>query len=112
MDLSEPNYYLFGIELTRSRDINKKFKPSRFPLSKNVGNNLWRKEVKEKLGIDSDMYSLKSRNANELRKKGVDLAVIRDQFRHSDETITKIYATEHKKIRVKEVKDIIDKTME
>lgn len=108
MDISNPENYLFGIETIRSRDIKKKFKPAPFPLSKNVGNNFWRKEVKEKFGIDSDMYSLKSRNANIMRKSGVDLSVIRDQFRHSDETITKIYATEHQKIRMKEVKDIIN----
>lgn len=111
MDISNPENYLFGIELVRSRDINKKFKPAPFPLSKNVGNNLWRKEVKEKFGIDSDMYALKSRNANALRKKGIDLAIIRDQFRHSNETMTKIYATEHQKIRMQEVKDVINQNM-
>lgn len=110
MDISNPDNYLFGIELVRSRDINKKFKPSPFPLSKNVGNNLWRKEVKDKFGIDSDMYALKSRKANTLRKKGIDLAIIRDQFRHSNETITKIYATEHQKIRMEEVKKAINET--
>lgn len=110
MDISNPEYYLFGIELVRSRDIHKKFKPSPFPLSKNVGNNLWRKEVKDKFGIDSDMYSLKSRNANTLRKNGVDLSIIRDQFRHSNETITRIYATEHQKIRMEEVKKVINET--
>lgn len=109
MDLSDPENYLFGMGLPRSRDINKKFVPSRNILSKNVANNFWRKEVKIKFGIDSNMYYLKSSSANKMRREGIDLETVRDQFRHSTTTITKIYATEDYRIRMNEVKKTINK---
>lgn len=88
--------------------MDKKFLPAKNILSKNVANNLWRKVVKEKLGIDSNMYFLKSRSANKLRQEGVELSVIKDQFRHSKETMTRIYATDDYLVRMKEVRAVLN----
>lgn len=94
LDLSNPNYYLFGILKTRSRDRKKTFLPSPFRLSVNTANKLWKEEVKQKLGIPSDMYWLKSKSSNDKMRNGMSLEAVRIANRHSDKEITKIYATE------------------
>ncbi len=98
LDLSNPEYYLFGIEKTRSRDRDKIFKPSPFQISKNAGNNLWRKEVKIGLGIDSDMYSLKKKNNNDKLERGWSIEEVKEVNRHSTIEMTKIYATRYSEI--------------
>lgn len=98
LDLSNPDYYLFGIEKIRSRDRDKIFKPSPFQISKNAGNNLWRKEVKIGLGIDSDMYSLKKKNNNDKLERGWSIEEVKEVNRHSKIEMTKIYATRYSEI--------------
>ncbi|HAO26724.1 MAG TPA: hypothetical protein DCQ68_01680 [Chryseobacterium indologenes] len=98
LNLSNPEYYLFGIEKTRSRDRDKIFKPSPFQISKNAGNNLWRKEVKIGLGIDSDMYSLKKKNNNDKLERGWSIEEVKEVNRHSTIEMTKIYATRYSEI--------------
>ncbi|QIY92256.1 site-specific integrase [Chryseobacterium gallinarum] len=98
LDLSNPEYYLFGIEKIRSRDRDKIFKPSPFQISKNAGNNLWRKEVKIGLGIDSDMYSLKKKNNNDKLERGWSIEEVKEVNRHSSIEMTKIYATRYSEI--------------
>lgn len=98
LDLSNPDYYLFGIEKIRSRDRGKIFRPSPFQISKNAGNNLWRKEVKIGLGIDSDMYSLKKKNNNDKLERGWSIEEVKEVNRHSKIEMTKIYATRYSEI--------------
>nr|WP_315026119.1 site-specific integrase [uncultured Chryseobacterium sp.] len=98
LDLSNPENFLFGIELQRSRDRNKIFKPSPFPISKNAGNNLWRKEVKIGMNIDSDMYSLKKKNNNDKLSRGWSIEEVKEVNRHSKIEMTKIYATRYSEI--------------
>lgn len=96
------DYYLFGS--TRKRLVTPtQFIPSETSMSEDVANRLWKEEVKEAFGIDTNLYFLKSKNANDMREDGVDLSVIKDLFGHSKEEITKIYATKDYEIRMMEV---------
>lgn len=99
MDLSNPDYFLIG----------KGFQTHPVSLGRNSAANLWKNEVKDFLKIDSELYWLKSRYANILREKGVPLDIIKDLYGHSDEDITKVYATEDYQIRMREVMDFINK---
>ena len=47
MDLSNPDYYLFGISTPHSTSRNKTFIPSPYPLALNTANKLWKSEVKK-----------------------------------------------------------------
>lgn len=83
-NLSNPDYFLFG----------KNFTPSPIQQAVNRANKLWKQEVKDKLGIQSDMYWLKSKSSNDKMRNGMSLEAVRIANRHSDKEITKIYATE------------------
>lgn len=98
MDLSQPDNFLFGIELQRSRDRNKIFKPSPYMVAINAANKLWKKEVKIGLGIDSDMYSLKKKNNNDKLSRGWSIEEVKEVNRHSTIEMTKIYATRYSEI--------------
>ena len=95
LNLSNPDYYLFGIATPHSTDREKTFVPAPYPLALNTANKLWKQEVKDKLGIDSDMYWLKSKSNNDKMRNGMSLDAVRISNRHSNAEITKIYATEH-----------------
>ena len=95
LNLSNPDYYLFGIATPHSTDREKTFVPAPYPLALNTANKLWKQEVKDKLGIDSDMYWLKSKSNNDKMRNGMSLDAVRISNRHSNTEITKIYATEH-----------------
>lgn len=84
LDLTNPDWFLFG----------KDFIPSVKQQAVNRANKLWKTEVKEKLGIASDMYWLKSKSSNDKMRNGMSLDAVRIANRHSDKEITKIYATE------------------
>ncbi|ASW75815.1 hypothetical protein IQ37_17445 [Chryseobacterium piperi] len=98
MDLSNPEDYLFGIEKYRSRDRKKIFKPSPMKISINSCNKLWKKEVKEHLNIDADMYSLKKKNNNDKLSRGWSIEEVKEANRHSTIEMTKIYATKYSEI--------------
>ncbi|MEE6129188.1 hypothetical protein V2E39_17445, partial [Chryseobacterium arthrosphaerae] len=66
--------------------------------SKNAGNNLWRKEVKIGMNIDSDMYSLKKKNNNDKLERGWSIEEVKEVNRHSTIDMTKIYATRYSEI--------------
>lgn len=97
------DFYVFGIAYKNARDVKNKFIPSATMMGINSANNFWREQVKETLNINSDLYWLKSKNANDLRKSGIDISIIKDLYGHSHESITRIYATEDYNIRMKEV---------
>ena len=95
LDLSNPNYYLFGIESHYCRRKNKLFKPSPYQMSINVAGNLWRDNVKGILRIDKKMYGLKHKGANDKEDNGMNIETVKQIFGHSSEKITQIYATKH-----------------
>lgn len=98
LNLSDPEHYLFGIEKYRSRDRKKIFKPSPLKISINSCNKLWKKEVKEHLNIDADMYSLKKKNNNDKLSRGWSIEEVKEANRHSTIQMTKIYATRYSEI--------------
>lgn len=83
-DFSHADWFVFG----------KKYEPSPNQLEYKAPTILWRNEVKRKLGIESDMYWLKSKSSNDKMRNGMSLEAVRIANRHSDKEITKIYATE------------------
>ncbi len=105
LDLSNPEWYLFGIQKVRSRSRKGIFTPSPNKVSINAANNLWRKEVKQNLNIPCDMYSLKYKSSNDKRKNGIPLEIVKEINRQSTTDITKIYATENAIITQKEFID-------
>lgn len=99
-----PNdHFVFGSSRKKIKDGLSKFIPSELSLSHNAANSFWKQEVKDIIGIDSDLYYLKTKNANDMRESGIPLSVIKDLYGHSKEEITKIYATQDYQIRMMEV---------
>ena len=92
MDLSNPDYYVFG----RTRKYNcfshDDFKPSPNILAINTANNIWKLEVIKKLGIKKYMYSNKHKKANDSIEDGVSLEAVQKLFGHSTPITTEIYA--------------------
>lgn len=83
-DFSNEDWFVFG----------KEYEPSTKQLPYKDPTIFWREEVKQKLGIQSDMYWLKSKSSNDKMRNGMSLEAVRIANRHSDKEITKIYATE------------------
>lgn len=94
-DLSNEGFYIFG----------KNFSPSLTMQPVNNANKLWKKEVKDGLGIQSDMYYLKSKSSNDKLRNGMPKEAVKIINRHSTEEITEIYATEHEIITMEQNMD-------
>ncbi|MCT4228729.1 hypothetical protein HZP39_04345 [Elizabethkingia anophelis] len=84
-NLNNPEWYIFG----------KDFSPNEIKQSVNRANKLWKSEVKDKLGIHSDMYYLKSKSSNDKLRNGMTKEAVKIINRHSSDEITEIYATQH-----------------
>ncbi|WP_313216518.1 site-specific integrase [Soonwooa sp.] len=95
LDMSNPDFYIFGIESPYCRRKEKLFLPSAHQISKNVAGNIWRDNVHSILNIYKKMYWFKHKGANDKEDIGMDLDVVKEIFRHSSENVTKIYATKH-----------------
>ena len=95
LDLSNPDYYLFGIQSPYCRRKDKLFKTSPYQMSINIAGNLWREHVKGILGINKKMYGLKHKGANDKEDNGMNIETVKQIFGHSSEKITQIYATKH-----------------
>lgn len=91
-DLSNPEWYIFG----------KNFEPSEKIQPINNANKLWKNEVKDKLGIDSNLYYLKSKSSNDKLRNGMPKEAVKIINRHSSDEITEIYATEHEFITMEQ----------
>lgn len=87
------DYYLFG----------KDFKPCAIGIERKQATTLWREEIKEKLGINMTLYSIKKHSANSLILAGVSINAIKDLFGHTSEVTTQIYITNLKEINRKEI---------
>ena len=95
LDLSNEDYYLFGIESPYCRRKDKLFVSSPFILSINVAGNLWRDNVHKVLKIYKKMYWFKHKGANDKEDNGMEIKTVKEVFGHSSEKITQIYATKH-----------------
>ncbi|WP_407501427.1 tyrosine-type recombinase/integrase [Elizabethkingia anophelis] len=104
-NLSNPDYYLFGNLVNRSWSLSNQYLPSPYIMATSCATRLWKKEVKDKLKIDSDLYYLKSKGANDKLRNKMNIEDVKDIMRHSSKEITKIYATEELRIRMEQNKD-------
>lgn len=98
MDLSNPDWYLFGNRVYRSWNRDNHYRPAPFPMSTSSSTRYWKTEVKDKLGIHSDLYWLKSKGGNDKLRNGMPFDVVSKLMRHSSHDITEIYTTESNKI--------------
>lgn len=102
----DPEYYIFS-------GRNNMFLPGKFKMHSNSTTEWWKKIVKKGLKIDVNQYSLKKLSADDLvrlqRREGADklLSLAQEHLRHSDESITEVYTSEHKSI----TKELIKRKM-
>jgi len=100
------DYFLFGShDLKYKKKFNKDndFTPAPFQLRSWIASNLWRQEVKIKLGIDMNLYATKKHGANEKILAGMSKSSLKELLGHSDEATTDIYITNLKEIARKEI---------
>ncbi|WP_288444901.1 site-specific integrase [uncultured Chryseobacterium sp.] len=94
-DLSNPEYYLFGVAAPHSKSIDKKFITAPYPISKSSMQRMWTQNAHDILKINKKMYWFKHKGANDKEENGMNLKTIKEVFGHSSEKITEIYATKH-----------------
>lgn len=92
LDLSNPDFYVFGREKRRAWFSPNDFKPSPNMLGQNTAGHVWKNEVIIKLGIKKYMYSNKHKKANDSLEDGVSLEAVQKLFGHSTPITTEIYA--------------------
>lgn len=92
LDLSNPDYYVFGRAKRWAWFTPEDFKPSPNKLGQNTAGHVWKTEVIGKLGIKKYMYSNKHKKANDSLEDGVSLEAIQKLFGHSTPITTEIYA--------------------
>ena len=71
--------------------FSRSFADTSFPLIRNRVSELWKKLVKDELGIDKDMYSLRHKSSVDMHDAGFNMFEIRDRLRHSSVTQTEQY---------------------
>ena len=81
-DKADPDTLLFS-----GHDLQ----PGDTTIHRNRVSELWKRLVRQELGIDKDMYSLKHRGAIDLVNAGVDIKKIQTYMRHSSLDITDKY---------------------
>ncbi len=97
MNLSEYNssFYLFGSRREFSNRGLKKdldFIPAPNRLNRDCASKLWRKLIKDGLGIEATMYSLKHLGADKKILAGVELDALRELYGHTSKRMTLRYA--------------------
>ena len=95
MAISKPNDYLFAYDLKPGA---KSIKPDQ--ISKR-----WKRNVKDKLGITADFYSLKHSNADDIASM-YNISVAQSFIGHSSEKMTRVYATGQGDRDIEAMKDI------
>ncbi|MCT7905139.1 Tyrosine recombinase XerD [Candidatus Ornithobacterium hominis] len=103
----DEEWYLFGSprHFGGNYILEKSYSPSPYRTKRDTATRHWKKWVKEGLGIEKNMYSMKHKGANDMLKDGVDLDTIKVIFGHSDSKITEIYANNINQIRFQKAKD-------
>ena len=80
--------------ITRKRNwplFSKGFEDSASPLIRNRVSELWKRLIKDGLGINKDMYSLRHKSSVDMYDAGFDMFEIRDRLRHASVTQTEQY---------------------
>lgn len=100
------NYYLFGSKREHSNRGLKKdldFIPGPRRLNRDCASKLWRKLIKQDLGIDVTMYSMKHLGANKKILAGVELDALRELYGHTSKMMTLRYAKVVKEVNRKQI---------
>ena len=100
------DFYLFGSYRTPGAgNVGKHidFIPAPTRIKRDTATKRWKKIVKDELGIDVTMYSIKHYAANNLILNGVSLDAIRELFGHSSKLTTAIYAKSVKEVHRNEI---------
>ncbi|UIS73939.1 hypothetical protein CRP12_000071 [Riemerella phage vB_RanS_CRP12] len=108
-NLSNPHNYLFGTCVPnggRHGIKNRYFEPNEFKVKEDTANKLWRRLIKDGLGIDKNMYSLKHKGADDKILAGMPIETIQAIFGHSTQKMTERYARIMKLQRFEEAKKI------
>ncbi|WP_018675656.1 tyrosine-type recombinase/integrase [Riemerella columbina] len=108
-DLSNPDNYLFGTCVPNGGRHGKKknyFEPNKYKVKEDTANKLWKKTIKDGLGIDKNMYSLKHRGADDKILAGMPLETVQAIFGHSTQKMTERYARIVKLKRFEDAKKI------
>ena len=98
--------YLFGTPRLCGGRLEKSdmFCPNLYKIKRDTVTKYWKKYVKDELGIDKKMYSLKHKAANDMMYDGVDLETIQTIFGHSKSKTTEIYAIQINLVRFEKAK--------
>ncbi len=80
------------------------FLPGTEPIPINRPTKLWKRYVKEEMGIDKTMYALKHTAGDELLKETGDLGLVRQFYGHTSERITEIYTTQEQQVAFEKIK--------
>lgn len=112
LSMNPQNFYLFGSYREKGRgNVGKHldFIPGPTPIKRDTATKRWKRIVKDKLGIDVNMYAYKHKGADDKLLAGVELDSIRNQLGHTTKKMTTTYA---KGITGVYKKDIIDNSPE
>ncbi len=102
-------YYLFGSYREAGQgnrgqgQFSSDFIPAPTKLSRDTATKKWNTIVKQKLGIDITMYSMKKYGANQKLEAGISVDAIQSTFGHSDKEMTAIYLTKQNEISRQEI---------
>lgn len=97
MNLSKypKDFFVFGSKresTNRGLKNNLDFIPGPRRLNRDCASKLWRKLIKDDLGIDVNMYSMKHLGANKKILAGIELDALRELYGHTSEMMTLRYA--------------------
>jgi len=91
----DDDFFLFGSNREHSNRGLKKdldFTPGPKRLNRDAASKLWRKMIKDDLGIDVNMYSMKHLGANKKILAGIEIDALRELYGHTSQMMTLRYA--------------------
>lgn len=112
------DYYVFGApypcgrgyrgtnETGRGAEHIDFFKPSLNLIKRDVVTKLWKKVVKDKLGVNKYQYAMKHSGADDKILAGIDLDALRELYGHSSKFMTEKYAQKVKEVYKKKIMEL------
>lgn len=108
LDQHPANFYLFGsfkpINVQRTKK-HKDFIPAPYRVTRSKSTRLWKKYVKDGLGINVDQYAQKHAGGNAMLLSGISKDAIKEKYGHDSMLSTEIYLTKLKGTLLDEIKD-------
>ena len=103
---SNKDFFLFGTSQNhRNRGLKPKtsFYPSKERIKPDAASRIWRRLIKEDLGIDVNLYATKHLGGDKKILAGLDLDSLRELYGHSSKRMTERYAKVIKEIYRKNI---------